>query len=270
MATQMGTTKNKRNALMARAQPKKQDQLQKRKVPLQWYILYNSAPNNTKTLPEIHLLVIIDHMITDFYPWGSLYSQNNILKKDVAKHNQLRLDLGLSSCEFRLWISHVLLLPLADAAALSLGSSRENLITIRTRTTITSPQISAYMPFSMTNFTMRLKTCPTMATYCEAYHRSLWNQTVRKNMIGCNRIPKMNYGCLSKNAFEQEMISVDLRSKNELWRTYRVRIVLVYRAFEVYFDPRNKKIHSMTNLLIWVQYIIIFNLKKIQNILTLS
>jgi hypothetical protein len=67
----------------------------------------------------------------------------------------------------------VLSTPLADVGAPSYESPSQNLIATMTQTTITSPHISISMPFSATDFTMGLNTCPTMATDRKTSHRFL-------------------------------------------------------------------------------------------------
>jgi hypothetical protein len=106
----------------------------------------------------------------------------------IVRHNQLRPDLGFSPCKSELWISPMLPPPLSNDAAPSHGSLCQNFNATRNQTTIASLHSSTSMSFSATNFTMGLKPCPMMATDCKASHRSLWNQTVKKNMVACDQI----------------------------------------------------------------------------------
>jgi hypothetical protein len=144
-------------------------------------------PSSPKTMPPKRkqctsavIDLIIDH---GFSPRRKPRSQNNAFNKAIARHNQLRSDLEFSPCKLRQYTSHVLSPPQADAAAPSQKSPSQNLIATMTWITNTSPQISAFMPFSATNFIMGQKTCLTMETDRRASHRSLWNQTVRKTWL---------------------------------------------------------------------------------------
>jgi hypothetical protein len=149
---------------------KKEEELQKeRKIMLEWSFLVaailtspiqyqkfsssKSGASKKGTVYEYRRRPIVD---LRFSPWRSPHPKKNAFNKDIARHNQLRSDLGFLPWRIRLWTSHVQLSPLACHFSKSRitkqvprrQSPSKFHVVAQTQTTIACPRIFTSMTFS--------------------------------------------------------------------------------------------------------------------------